>query len=320
MGMEEVKLSLKWADVVVFHRPEIEEYHTLARLLKKDGKKIVMDNDDTFRIEDYHPLAGFMPDGFQVNIRKRNSSINSFLQLSDLVTTTTEFLADEYRQLNENVVVLPNYIDPFDWDEPLKNETDVVRIGMIGSVAIEYDYLHVKKLLKELSKRKDVKIILFGLGDVKHRKENPAVTRTFHEEYSFWDSIDHEQVPWCKNYEYQDKLNEAKLDMMLIPRRDNYFNRCKSNIKFLEASMFEIPCIAQGFKDGKSPYQGKDEKFMKIVVDNKEWLGKINQLVDNSYLREEMGRKTKEYVLENYNIENHYQEWQNAYDKLYEKN
>jgi glycosyltransferase involved in cell wall biosynthesis len=318
LDMEKIKENLAWADVVVFHRPEDETYLNLSRLLRRDGKKIVMDNDDTFRIEDYHPLADFSPDGFQQNIRKRNEAINTFIGFSDMVTTTTEFLAQEYRKLNSKVVVLPNYIDPMDWDEPLRNETGKVRIGMIGSVSIEYDYLHVKDLLRELSKREDVTIVLFGLGDAKHRADNPAVTRTFREEYDFWDSIKHEQVPWCKNYLYQEKLNEARLDMMLIPRRDNYFNRCKSNIKFLEASMLEIPCIAQGFSDNLSPYQGAaDSRHMKIITDSSKWYGVIDEMIRNKKERMEVGKEAHEYVLKNYNIEEHYQEWQKAYEKLY---
>ena len=48
---------------------------------------------------------------------------------------------------------------------------------------------------------------------------------------------------------------------MLIPRGENYFNRCKSNIKFLEASMCEIPVIAQSFTTNDSPYDELDGKI-----------------------------------------------------------
>ena len=49
-----------------------------------------------------------------------NETIDLFIKEADLVTCSTEFLANEYRKLNPNVVVLPNCVDPFMFDEPLK--------------------------------------------------------------------------------------------------------------------------------------------------------------------------------------------------------
>lgn len=315
---EQVLADLKEADVVVFHRPEKLEYHALAKLLKADGKKIVMDNDDTFQMNS-HPLACFQPDSTEVELRLRDKLVKSFMKLSDLVTASTDTLADEYKQVHSNVKVLPNCIDPMDWDEPLRNETDKVRIGLVGSVAYEYDYLHIKRLLRKLSKRKDVELVLYGLGDKKHKKENPKVTKAFSDEYKFWESLSIDQVPWCHIKDYPTNLNESKLDIMLIPRKDNYFNRCKSNIKFLEASMCEIPVIAQSFTDG--PYEEITHGENGILIkDNHNWESEIDKLISNKELRRTIGKNAKEYVLKNYNIEDKASLWSNAYEELYEKN
>jgi len=50
-----------------------------------------------------------------------------------------------------------------------------------------------------------------------------------------------------------------KLDMIIIPRSDSMFNRCKSNLKFLENSMLEIPSVCQSFSTGDSPYEENHE-------------------------------------------------------------
>ena len=143
--INDIKHELFDADVVVFHRPEHKSYHTLVNMLKKDGKKIVIDNDDTFKLDDYHPLAQFGAEGeHQESLKARNDSMDGALKIADLVTCSTEFLAEEYRKINDNVVVLPNCVDQYDWDEPLRNEGKKTRIGIVGSAAIEYDYLHVK--------------------------------------------------------------------------------------------------------------------------------------------------------------------------------
>lgn len=318
ISVRDVRENLQWADIVVFHRAEEQEYHDLAKLLKADGKKIVMDNDDTFKLEDFHPLAQFTPEGkFQDNLARRENNINEFIKNCDLVTTTTETLAREYRELNNNVIILPNYVDPFDWDEPLRNTDNKVRIGIVGSAAIEYDYLHVKDVLQQLSDREDVELVMFGLGDRKHRKDNPVVTKVFHDEYAFWDTLKIDHYPWVKNYLYPQTLNEMKLDLMIIPRKDNYFNRCKSNIKFLEASMLEIPVIAQSFDN--SPYEEITPDMGVLIKDNNKWLEEINRLVADKKLRQAMGKKAKKYVLANYNIENNYYKWADAYKNLCEQ-
>ena len=316
IDVKNIREQLEASDVVVFHRAEEQEYHQLAKILKADGKKIVMDNDDTFLLEDYHPLAQFTPDGkFQKHLERRQNNINEFIGMCDLVTTSTKTLKGEYDKLNDNVVILPNCVDPDDWDEPLRNEGNKVRIGIVGSVAIEYDYLHIKDLIKELGNRDDVELVLFGLGDLKHRKDNPAVTKVFKDEYAFWDSINVEQFPWVKRWKYNDTLNEARLDMMLIPRRDNYFNRCKSNVKFLEASMVKCPVIAQSFEDG--PYQEIEDGVNGFLIkDNNDWKDKVEMLIKDKKLRRKVGENAYKYVLKNYNIENHYKRWDDAYKSL----
>jgi glycosyltransferase involved in cell wall biosynthesis len=314
--MDNIKQELVNADVVVFHRAEEQEYHDLAKILKANGKKIVMDNDDTFLLEDFHPLAQFQPDGTpHDNLKRRSDNIDEFMNLCDMVTTTTKTLAGEYRKQNDNVVILPNYVDPDDWDEPLRNEGKKVRIGLVGSVAMEYDYIHLKYVIRKLSERDDVEIVMFGLGDKEHRKNNPVVTKVFKDEYKFWDSIDKEHFPWVKNHLYPETLNEMRLDMMLIPRKDNYFNRCKSNLKFLEAGMCEIPVIAQSFDDG--PYEEITEDTGVLITDNSKWEEEIEKLIQDKELRRAIGKKAKEYVLKNYDINDNAHKWETAYSSLF---
>jgi glycosyltransferase involved in cell wall biosynthesis len=312
---EEVRNAVMQADAVVFHRPEVEDYHILADMLKRDGKKVIMDNDDTFKLDDSMTLANFLNDGTEIGLKKRNDCTDRFIKKADLVTTSTEFLADEYRMLSDNVVVLPNCVDPDDWDEPLRNETNQVRIGMIGSVSYEYDYLHLKPLLRKLSERKDVRLVLYGLGSKKHQRENPRITEAFKEEYGFWNSLDIDHIEWSPMEDYFKNLNEARLDIMLIPRKDNYFNRCKSNIKFLEASMLEIPVIAQSFENG--PYEELTPDIGVLVRDNTKWEEEIERLIKDKDLRRSMGKKAKEYVLKNYNIADKCHLWAEAYSNLF---
>ena len=135
---------------------------------------------------------------------------------------------------------------------------------------------------------------MFGLGDKKHREQNPNVSKAFKEEYDFWDSIKMEHFPWCKINDYPRILNEMRLDIMLIPRKDNYFNRCKTNLKFLEAAMCEIPVIAQSFENG--PYEEITPDMGVLIKDNSKWKEETERLIKDKNLRRSMGKKAREYV------------------------
>lgn len=305
------------ADIVVFHRPEDRNKLELARLLKKQGKKIVMDNDDTYKdIGAVKLNTYFNAERVRKGLGDVNRIVDAFIIEADLITTTTEFLADEYRKLNKNVVVLPNYVDPFYFDEPLRNETDVVRIGITGSLGMSNDLDELAPIIRHYEHDKRVKIVFFSLQA--NRDSNPIISKAYEHEYNFLDSVDVEWHPLVNADLYYDKINSLKLDMMIIPRHNSNFNRAKSNLKFLESSMFEIPCIAQGFADGMSPYQvnPEDAKHMVIVNDNTQWIPEIEKLIADKDLRREMGRKAKEYVVKNYNIDDNAHKWVDAYKTI----
>jgi glycosyltransferase involved in cell wall biosynthesis len=305
------------SDVVVFHRPDDPKKLEAARLLKGIGKKIVFDNDDTVKDDGGFKFNSFMEEKrFKKGLERMDTSIDNFIKEADLVTCSTDFLKEEYLKLNPNVITIPNCVDPFYYDEPLRNETDTVRIGVVGSIAVTADMSVAIPIIKAFEGRKDIRIVLFSLPPAKHDK---LTRKLYKEEYEFLDGADVEWHPFVNMEDYLRKLNELRLDIAIIPRADNYFNRCKSNLKFLEMSMLEIPVIAQGFPDGKSPYElnPEDAKHMIIIKDNKDWIPEIEKLAKDRAKQREMGQKAREYVTEKYDIEKNAYRWVEAYETLF---
>ncbi len=297
------------ADTVVFHRPNDARSLQAAKLLRSIGKKIVFDNDDTYK--------GIDAMKHREMLKEIDQHIDNFVKFADLVTCSTEYLAEEYRKINPNVVVLPNCVDPDDWPEPLKNEGNKVRIGITGSAALNGDFEDFKPALFELNQREDVQLVLFSLPPKVPATEK-LVQPLYAEDYKFWQSLNIEWQPFVMMADYFDTLNELRLDLMVIPRKDDYFNRCKSNLKFLEASMLEIPCISQGFSDGKSPYEvnPEDAKHQIIVSDNAKWLEAVDGLIKDKAKRRAMGLAAKEYVLNNYQIKDNIWKWEKTYASI----
>ena len=315
---EQMFVEAMSSDVIVFQRPLEEEKLKSIKLLQEAGKIVVFDNDDTYRADSGIPTLINSSKNVEY-IEKCNRVLGEFIKQADLVTTTTEILADEYRQYNKNVVVLPNCIDQFNWNEPKRNTSDKIRIGFIGSVTFNDEYKHIQGTLDYLKKRDDVEIVVYGLppdNDPKYKQQRKFYKR----QLNFWRRYANQRIPQSRMYQYFDNINDLELDLVIIPRKDNYFNRCKSNIKFLEMAMLEIPVVAQSFPDKKSPYDYDiDGTNGLLATDDDDFKEKVITLIENKDLRLKMGKKAKEYVLKNYNIEDKAHLWADAYLKTYNK-
>jgi glycosyltransferase involved in cell wall biosynthesis len=324
MGLERISADQKAkavvdADIVVFHRPEAEYQLEMAKKLKEAGKKIVFDNDDTYKDHNGFKFNDFMTEEkMKVGLDTLNQNIGDFIKIADLVTCTTEALKKEYAEINPNVVVLPNCVDPFYYPEPKRNETDIVRIGITGSVGITSDVEVLKPIIEKYQNDPRVRLVLLSLPP---EGDNAIYKKLYVEEYAFWNKVNIEWHSFVSSEIYYDYLNNLKLDMVVIPRKDTYFNRCKSNLKFLECSMLEIPVIGQSFPTGDSPYEvdPEDAKHLLLATDTDSWYSQIEKLIADKELRREMGKKAREYVTEKYSIENNAHKWADAYSTLTNK-
>jgi len=304
--------SAKKADVIVMQRPQEREHVKLARTLKVMGKKIIFENDDTYK--------GIETSKLKMDVQKKmvkgwNDNMEEIMRMSDGVIASTSFLADEYREVNPNVAVLKNCIDPLDRLVCAKNTTGKFRIGFIGSVTSNDDYLHIKEQIRALDDRCDVTIVILGAKYADGRRRIDS-----EDDYLFWSSIKNiEWHPYVATNEYMLLISKLALDLAVIPREDSYFNRCKSNLKFLEMSLLDIPVIAQGFPDGKSPYQGVDSKYMTIVNDNNMWYDSVVKIKDDYQKYKRLALTARKYVLKNYNIETYAFEWTTKIQELINK-
>lgn len=301
------------ADIICFQRPTSAPSLGLARLLKARGKKIVFDNDDTYT---GIPLARLGSERRVEIAKELSKNLNDFIKISDGVTVSTEILAKEYAQINPNVVVLKNCIDPLDEFPCKENKTGKFRVGLIGSVTSNDDYVHIKEQLRQLDARDDVTLVVLGIK----LPNGKIMTESMREDYDFWDSLKNvEWHPVVHVTEYMSTIAGLALDLAIIPRKEHYFNQCKSNLKFLEMSLLKIPVLAQGFTDGTSPYEGVDKSYLTLMHDNNLWYNKIIEIKDDYSPYKLLAEKAHDYVLENYNISRYASVWNEEIIKLVNK-
>jgi hypothetical protein len=294
------------ADAIVFQRPTDRKFYDLAKAYKAKGKKIIFENDDTYSAVPLERLGNQK----QVQIAlEMNQNLNDFLALADGAIASTQVLADEFSKINPNIAVVGNAIDPLDEIPCKKNDTGKFRVGFIGSVTTNDDYFHLRDDIRKLDERGDITIVVMGV-----KFYDGTHLPIMNEDYEFWASLKNvEWHPYCHVTEYMMKVSKLALDLAIIPRKDHYFNKCKSNLKYLEMSLLKIPVLAQGFPNKDSPYEGAGNKHLTIA---KDWYSDVIKIKDSYSKYKEKALKAHDFVLKHYNIKDYAPKWVNTIETL----
>ncbi|WP_233581991.1 MULTISPECIES: glycosyltransferase [unclassified Asaia] len=87
----------------------------------------------------------------------------------------------------------------------------------------------------------------------------------------------------------------AKADIAIAPLEDTLFNDCKSNIKFLEAAILELPSICSPTDTYRRVIQSGDNGYLARTAE--EWRDTVLALASDAQLRRRIGLKAREAAL-----------------------
>jgi hypothetical protein len=212
--------------VYVFNRLPGWDLLTL-QAKKAAGVRLVMDLDDYWQLPPAHYLAASW------NASGLPGKLVMALRLADVVMVTTETLAAQVREINPSVVIVPNAL-PFDSGQFTRGPTE-------GGSTFVY--------AAGASHRPDV----LPVADALNRVDlTLAGVQGGHAE---WVTI-RGMLPRCLTAEARPVQEYMGLydghAVAIAPLVDDLFNRCKSNLKALEAGARGIPLIASPV----APYAG----------------------------------------------------------------
>ena len=237
-----------------------------ALWLRKYAKKIIFNFDDAVMYSDSNPdrysRSHFVP--FRRSVR-----------LADLVICGSSYLADHARPFNSNVEVLPLGLKVSDYEVEYDAKTDnKVRLVWVGSE-------------RTLSYLEEIKPAIEKIGE---RFDNVAL-RVICEDFPKLEKVPVEKRSWSKKTLGADL---ASSNIGLAPLPDNPFTRGKCSFKVLEYSAAGLPVVAspvgtnaEHVRDGVTGFLAKSED---------DWVSRITQLIENPKLREEMGKKGREFA------------------------
>ena len=261
----------KWADIIVVQRYfPLKETSPLLETFLASGKPVVFEIDDfLLNVPTSHTLYH--------NFQRTAPFIREFLPKVDLVTVTTDALRERIVTFNPNTVTLPNLIDEsaFVQAAPAADPSKTV-IAYMGSPTHGKDLELVEEALFQVRDRfgSAVEFIFWGCAGTRLAKLGRI-------------------IPFDDSYaSFLKTLGKVHFDIGLAPLADNAFNRCKSNIKWLEYSAY----ARAGIFSDLEPYRDSVEHGKTGMLagnDPREWAEALKYLITHPTERKIMGRNAR---------------------------
>ena len=247
-------------DVVVIHNQDAEL--PIIKYYQNLGKKVIVDIDDYFVLPKYHMLHRHF---------KTSATVDRIRQ-ADLVTTTRPELKEKILKHNPNCEIVLNYIP-----ENTKVIKDVrfptfdkLRIGYTGGLCHIQDIKTVFGLNKLLYEALGDRYEFYVAGDNGSIEFQKYIYVLSNKGKCAKNMFIHKAVYLDKFYHLYSMFN-----LSLCPLRDDEFNKCKSNLKFIEAGLFNIP-IATNNINTYGELNHNNGIYFKDKYDLVEQLSKIN--------------------------------------------
>lgn len=241
------------------------------------NKPFITEVDDYFlHVSNDNPAAVNYDPGCQ-NLKFKKQQCEE----SSMLVVSTEYLKQKLLLLNKNIEVIPNGVDFKLWKRPIERNKQIT-IGWEGGAGHQQDLEILEEVIPEIVKKyPEVKFQLLG-----YVKDNPIFAGMKNVEVIHnWLTID-------KYPEYKSSLN---WDIELAPLVDSEFNRCKSNLRWVEASALKIPVVASKVE----PYKNTNAILCRST---KEWVDAISTLIENECTRNEIGTNAYRMVRRDYSL------------------
>lgn len=207
----------------------------------------------------------------------------------DYAITTTEALAQELRQYknlkdvyidrNSMSIEMANYAQKA--INSVQRDGDKIIIGYFSGTATHNEDFQMvaPALVRILEEHDNVFIKLAG------RIDAPDALKGYEERLIFTPFVDWKHLPF----------ELRKCDVVLAPLVDTLFNRAKSEIKWSEAALVGVPVVASKMGAFVEAVPDGAGLLAENTVDA--WYEKLNLLVENKELRENIALSSREHVL-----------------------
>jgi glycosyltransferase involved in cell wall biosynthesis len=280
-------------DIVHIYRLSDDGVRRLVDGLHARGVAVSWDNDDDVRLIPTVRRRQLKLD--QYKIERAWQSQVKMMRRADVVTTTTEYLADAFASVGASRVVrIENYL--FDAQYQCSRPSrDRLLIGWVAAAEHEADdqALRVSQNLRQaLERHPALHVVTIGLA--------------LHVDHARYERL--AQIP-LRN------LNEQvrRFDIAIAPLADIPMSYARSNVKVKEYAAAGVPWLASA----RGPYAGLGAAQGGMVVEDGDWQQAFDTLLGSRLKRWRLRRNATSWA-KTQSIERHVDKWERAFEEAIE--
>lgn len=270
---------------------DVRQIDQLLEYAKRNKVKIIYDLDDNLLQipEDHAEYA---------QLKSKQGIVEKLLLASDVVTASTNQLADILRPWNNNVSVIQNGIDerilPFIPSNLVKRE-GVIRILYMGTFTHENDFKLVQPALNKILNhfKNTVQVDIIGIGnklDLPNGFSRINIPQSVRQSYPAF-------ISWL--------AGQRLWQIGIAPLVENDFNNCKSSIKALDYFALGLAVVASDVP----AYRDIDKTAIILVQnDTNDWFRALAEIIIDESKRNKISISGNSLFLNKYTLRNQHQE------------
>lgn len=289
--------DIAWeGDLIVFQRPLNHAFYKAIQVAQSRGIKCIVELDDDFETISAANVA-------HANVQPHSNPLENRLWLrracsvADMVTTTTQVIADKYGTRG-HAVVLPNYVPESLLNLARVKRDDQTRLGWTGTITTHpFDLQETRGQVGQVMK--DTGAIFAMVGDPMGIRDALNISsETFVE-----------ATGWVVREIYYDAI-AVGFDIGIVPLEQTKFNQAKSALKGIEMAALGIPFVSSRLTEYATLEKAGIGETARTARD---WYNKLHRLVVNEDLRAETGARYKDLIAKSYTYEGNAEKWDTAW-------
>lgn len=277
--------------------PDATLFDVMMFVQEKYGTKFVLDMDDDI----YHLPEdnSFWQSGGIKGVQELRYMIAN---TSYMVTSTKNLKAEFEKHRKLKTYLFPNYIGGYKHKK--FDNGDKVVIGYFGSVT------H-KKDLSETG-------FIEALHQIMHKYKNVHVGTVGANIEAYLPKQRYEHHKGIPGRAWVDEVwPNINCDIAVAPLQDTQFNRCKTNIKWLETAMIPAAFVGSNIE----PYKGsvtEGETGLLVNNDSESWYEALESLVLDKELRQRLAKNAMAEVKKNWSVSSNWEALKDIVDDVAE--
>ena len=216
-----------------------------------------------------------------VFLKNANKTVD-LIRISDVVFAGNQYLADFALKHNQNVVIVPTTIDTNEYfPVSRKKENEKITIGWSGSITTIQHFNYALPVLRRIVDKYGDRVAIKVIGDGNYVNKELGI----------------QGLPWRKETEIEELCS---FDIGIMPLPDDEWAKGKCGLKGLQYMALAIPTIMSPVGVNTEIIRDGENGF--LAAAEEEWISKISALIENSELRDNIGKEGRNTVVSKFSV------------------